>query len=182
MSMVDYQNKYRQLKVAAHFRLVSLLIVVLLIVTACVERSPSTIWSYNQFVQAIKQGQVAAVDLDAERSQAIAHTKDGEIIAVELPNDPALVDLLTQHDVAITVAPQSTQFDLQAIVFPLIIVFLILLGFLFWLWVLIDCATHESSAGNTKIVWVLIILFANGIGALVYFFFRRPQRRRELGQ
>ncbi|MBD1919355.1 PLDc N-terminal domain-containing protein [Leptolyngbya sp. FACHB-60] len=66
--------------------------------------------------------------------------------------------------------------------FPVAIGFFALLGFLFWLWVLIDCATHESSDGNTKIVWVLIILFANGIGALIYFFFRRPQRRRKLGQ
>ncbi|MEP0978286.1 MULTISPECIES: PLD nuclease N-terminal domain-containing protein [Cyanophyceae] len=154
----------------------------MLIVTACVGRPPSTTWSYNQFVQAVEQSQVEAVNLDSGRSQAIAHTKDGETVLVELPNDPDLVNLLDQQGVTITVAPQSTQFDPLAIAFPVAIGFFALLGFLFWLWVLIDCATHESSDGNTKIVWVLIILFANGIGALIYFFFRRPQRRRKLGQ
>ena len=40
---------------------------------------------------------------------------------------------------------------------------------------------QEPSEGNDKIVWVLIILFANVIGALVYYFVRRPQRRSAFG-
>jgi hypothetical protein len=55
-------------------------------------------------------------------------------------------------------------------------------GFLFWLWMLIDCATKESSEGNTKIVWIIIIIFANLVGAVVYWFVRRPQRYAELHQ
>jgi Phospholipase_D-nuclease N-terminal len=49
-------------------------------------------------------------------------------------------------------------------------------GFAFWIWMLVDCATNESDLGNTKIVWILVILFANIVGALVYFVVRRPQR------
>jgi hypothetical protein len=53
---------------------------------------------------------------------------------------------------------------------------LVLLGFAFWLWMLIDCATKESDQGNTKIVWIIIIVFTNFVGALIYFFVQRPQR------
>lgn len=53
---------------------------------------------------------------------------------------------------------------------------------LFWVWVLIDCVTKESSEGNDRIVWLLIILFAPVIGALVYYFVRRPERIKALGQ
>jgi hypothetical protein len=56
---------------------------------------------------------------------------------------------------------------------------LIILGVLatsvFWIWMLIDCATNEPS-GSEKIVWVLIILLGGCVGSLVYFFVRRPNR------
>ena len=53
------------------------------------------------------------------------------------------------------------------------------LGTILWLWMLVECATKESSQGNEKIAWVLIILFTHAIGAVLYFFVRRPQRRAE---
>lgn len=52
----------------------------------------------------------------------------------------------------------------------------------FWIWMLVDCATKEKDEENTKIVWVGIILVANWIGALVYLFVRRPQRKKEMGR
>lgn len=55
-----------------------------------------------------------------------------------------------------------------------------LVGFLFWLRALVDCATKESNQGNTKVVWVIIIVFTNIIGAAVYWLVRRPQRYTEL--
>ena len=51
-----------------------------------------------------------------------------------------------------------------------------LLGTAFWIWMLIDCATKESSEGNDKLVWVIIIVFTYLIGAALYFFIRRPKR------
>src|ERR1700689_2432609 len=53
-------------------------------------------------------------------------------------------------------------------------------GFAFWIWMLVDCATKEADEGNTKIVWVIIIVFANIVGAIVYWLVRRPQRQAEL--
>lgn len=60
--------------------------------------------------------------------------------------------------------------------FGLLFLLVALIGFLFWLWMLVDCATKESDEGNTKIVWILIIVFTHIIGAVVYYFVRRPQR------
>jgi len=47
---------------------------------------------------------------------------------------------------------------------------------------LISCVRHESSTGNTKVIWVIIILFFHFFGPLAYFLIRRPQRIRELGR
>ena len=57
-----------------------------------------------------------------------------------------------------------------------------LAAFAFWIWMLVDCLTKESSEGNDKIVWVLIILFLNWLGALIYMLVRRPQRMKQSGR
>jgi hypothetical protein len=64
----------------------------------------------------------------------------------------------------------------------LLILFLLagLASMIFWVWMLVDCTTKESDQGNNKIVWMLIILFGNIVGALIYMFVRRPQRLADL--
>jgi O-antigen/teichoic acid export membrane protein len=57
-----------------------------------------------------------------------------------------------------------------------------ILSSLYWLWMLVDCITKESNEGNTKIAWLLIILFTHLLGALIYYLVRRPQRLKELGR
>lgn len=52
-----------------------------------------------------------------------------------------------------------------------------LAAFAFWVWMLVDCLKFESSQGNDKLIWVLVLVFANWIGALIYFFVRRRERR-----
>jgi hypothetical protein len=52
----------------------------------------------------------------------------------------------------------------------------------FWIWMLIDCATKETDQGHLKLVWILIIIFTHWVGALIYLLVRRPQRVKELGQ
>jgi len=47
-----------------------------------------------------------------------------------------------------------------------------------WLWMIIDCAMNEKE-GAEKIVWMLVILFANFVGALIYLFARKLPRDRE---
>jgi len=51
----------------------------------------------------------------------------------------------------------------------------------FWIWMLADCATKESGQGNDKLIWILDIVFTQRIGALIYFFVRRPERKKLFG-
>jgi hypothetical protein len=54
-------------------------------------------------------------------------------------------------------------------------------GTILWIWMLVECLTRESSEGNDKLVWVLVILLTHWVGALIYLIVRRPRRRTELG-
>ncbi|WP_442941810.1 PLDc N-terminal domain-containing protein [Nostoc sp.] len=64
--------------------------------------------------------------------------------------------------------------------FYIILFTFLIVGLLFWLWVLIDCITKEPKDGNNRLVWILVILLTNSIGAIIYFFVRRPQRIKEV--
>jgi len=65
------------------------------------------------------------------------------------------------------------------ILIPLLFVGLALT--VFWIWMLVDCATKEPSAGNDKVIWILVILFTHWIGALIYYLMRRPERKKLFG-
>jgi prolipoprotein diacylglyceryltransferase len=58
-----------------------------------------------------------------------------------------------------------------------VFVLLILTGFTFWIWMIVDCVTHEPSTGNDKVVWIVILVFTYVVGALIYYFVRRRPRR-----
>ena len=51
-----------------------------------------------------------------------------------------------------------------------------------WIWMLIDCIKNESTEGNERIVWVVVIAVTHWIGALIYLIVRRPQRKTLLGR
>jgi hypothetical protein len=55
-------------------------------------------------------------------------------------------------------------------------------GTVFWIIMLIECATKEADTGNTKVAWIIIIAVSHIIGAAIYYFVRRPQRQAELGR
>jgi hypothetical protein len=55
----------------------------------------------------------------------------------------------------------------------------ILLGILasiFWIWMLIDCATNKTLRDNQKIGWIIAIVFTHLLGALIYYFVGRTPR------
>ena len=56
--------------------------------------------------------------------------------------------------------------------------------FAFWIWMIIDCATNEpdTPGSNTKIMWILIIILTNWVGAAIYYLVRRPERKRTSGK
>ncbi len=68
-----------------------------------------------------------------------------------------------------------------------LVIWLLLVGMtclmsIIWIWALVDCVMNEPSEGNDKIVWVVIIVLTNWIGALLYFAVRRPKRIAEHGR
>jgi hypothetical protein len=46
-----------------------------------------------------------------------------------------------------------------------------LLGGLFWIWMIYECATRERNS-TEKILWLLLVIFAPLLGSLIYFFIR----------
>jgi hypothetical protein len=49
------------------------------------------------------------------------------------------------------------------------------LGFVFWIVEIVDVARREFPDQNTKILWLLVVVLAHGIGALVYYFIGKRQ-------
>jgi predicted cation transporter len=61
-------------------------------------------------------------------------------------------------------------------IFFLLIALVGLIGTAFWVWMLIDCATNEPSVGNDKLVWIIVIVFTQFVGAIIYYFVRHTKR------
>jgi len=58
-----------------------------------------------------------------------------------------------------------------------------ILSLVFYIFVIVDCAKYESDEGNTKIIWILVILFAAPpLGGIIYYLVRRPERISMLGR
>jgi hypothetical protein len=51
----------------------------------------------------------------------------------------------------------------------------------FMIWMIVDCALHESRVGHERLIWVIITVFVPYVGAIVYYLFRRPERIRAFG-
>ncbi|MAR09455.1 MAG: hypothetical protein CL681_05715 [Blastopirellula sp.] len=47
---------------------------------------------------------------------------------------------------------------------------------------LVDCCMNEPNEGNDKVVWILLIVFLQFIGAVVYYFARRQPRLARYGK
>jgi prolipoprotein diacylglyceryltransferase len=56
------------------------------------------------------------------------------------------------------------------IVFVLIMVALGIFIFVFWILMLVDCIKRKYKESSDKIVWVIVIVFTQIIGALIYYF------------
>lgn len=57
----------------------------------------------------------------------------------------------------------------------LLIIAAILGGFVFWVWMIIDCVTKETDQ-NQKIVWVIVLALIGFIGAPLYLIIRKIPR------
>lgn len=58
-------------------------------------------------------------------------------------------------------------------------VFFLLLGIgygILWLWALVDLLKSEFKDSNMKLVWAIVLIFANPIGPFAYFIISREQK------
>jgi uncharacterized membrane protein YphA (DoxX/SURF4 family) len=57
--------------------------------------------------------------------------------------------------------------------------FWIIIGFLvliFWAWMLVDCLTRKKF--EDKLVWVLVLILLNILGAILYYFLVKSKKGR----
>jgi cell division protease FtsH len=90
-------------------------------------------WKYSEFINEVQTDKVERVNLSADRSVAVATARDGQRFLVNLPNDPQLIDILSNNKVDISVLPQSDESfwfrALSSLFFPI----LLLVGLFFLL-------------------------------------------------
>ncbi|MGD1804964.1 ATP-dependent zinc metalloprotease FtsH3 [Dapis sp. BLCC M126] len=112
-----------------------LAIVVIALATAFFDQQPQTreTWKYSQFIQQVESNNVDKVSISADRTIARVKVADGTIVLVNLPNDPDLINILTQNNVDISVLPQNEEGfwvrALSSLFFPI----LLLVGLFFLL-------------------------------------------------
>jgi hypothetical protein len=62
-------------------------------------------------------------------------------------------------------------------VFALVlIVTLGLAALVFWIWMLVHAITNPGLRDVEKLLWVVVIVFVQALGALLYFFIGRPKK------
>ncbi|XWK86097.1 MAG: ATP-dependent zinc metalloprotease FtsH3 [Phormidium sp.] len=115
-----------------------LALVVVALATAFFDKQPQTreTWRYSQLIQAVENKRVAKVSISADRSFARLTDPDdpkGKTVIVNLPNDPDLINFLTNNNVDISVLPPADDAfwlrALSSLFFPI----LLLVGLFFLL-------------------------------------------------
>ena len=71
---------------------------------------------------------------------------------------------------------------LEFLIIPFVLgaILLGILGSIFWVWMLIDCATSKTLRDNQKIGWIIAIVFTHLIGAIIYYFVARTPRAAQV--
>jgi hypothetical protein len=52
----------------------------------------------------------------------------------------------------------------------ILITALIIAGFVFWIFMIVDVAKRQFPRPDDRIIWILIVVLAGFIGALIYYF------------
>ncbi|MGQ4646042.1 ATP-dependent zinc metalloprotease FtsH3 [Lyngbya aestuarii] len=89
-----------------------LAIVVIALATAFFDgsnRQTQETWKYSKLIEEVEANKIDTVKLSADRTRAIAVAPDGNQVLVNLPNDPQLISILSEHGVDISVLPQKDE-------------------------------------------------------------------------
>jgi cell division protease FtsH len=114
---------------------VLLVIVVIALGTAFLDKKPESrqTWQYSKLIEEVKSGKVEQIKLSSDRTKAVVTEPQGTQIVVNLPNDPGLIDILSDNKVDIAVLPQNDDSfwfrAFSSLIFPI----LLLVGLFFLL-------------------------------------------------
>ena len=114
---------------------VLLAIVVVALGTAFLDKQPqaSQTWPYSQLIDEVQNDRVETVKISADRTRAQVIDREGTPILVNLPNDPQLIDILSDNGVDIAVLPQGDEGWLFRALSSLLFPILLLVGLFFLL-------------------------------------------------
>jgi cell division protease FtsH len=90
---------------------------------------------YSEFIRAVESGQIEGyVNISSDRSMATYTDPDGQSkVEVNLPNDPQLIQILTQNDLDVRVQPPSSEGTAFRVLSSLFFPILLLVGLFFLL-------------------------------------------------
>lgn len=114
---------------------VLLAIVVVALGTAFLDKQPqaSQTWPYSRLIDEVQANKVETVKISADRTRAQVIDREGTPILVNLPNDPQLIDILSDNGVDIAVLPQGDEGWLFRALSSLLFPILLLVGLFFLL-------------------------------------------------
>ena len=114
---------------------VLLAIVVVALGTAFLDKQPqaSQTWPYSKLIDEVQNDKVETVKISADRTKAQVIDREGTPILVNLPNDPQLIDILSDNGVDIAVLPQGDEGWLFRALSSLLFPILLLVGLFFLL-------------------------------------------------
>ncbi len=114
---------------------VLLAIVVVALGTAFLDKQPqaSQTWPYSRLIDEVQNSKVETVKISADRTKAQVIDREGTPVLVNLPNDPQLIDILSNNGVDISVLPQGDEGWLFKALSSLLFPILLLVGLFFLL-------------------------------------------------
>ena len=114
-----------------------LLIVILALVSAFLDNSNTQSrenLTYSDFINQVENNQIEQVILSADRTQAkVSSSSGGAPLLVNLPNDPELINILSENRVDIIIQPQNSEGIWFRILSSLFLPILLLVGLFFLL-------------------------------------------------
>ncbi len=114
-----------------------LLIVILALVSAFLDNSSTQSrenLTYSDFINQVENNQIEQVILSADRTQAkVSSSSGGAPLLVNLPNDPELINILSENKVDIIIQPQNSEGIWFRILSSLFLPILLLVGLFFLL-------------------------------------------------
>jgi len=54
-------------------------------------------------------------------------------------------------------------------------------SFAFWVWMLVDCIQRKFKNDDEKVVWLLVVILVQFVGALIYYFVVKRKDKKMKG-